>query len=64
MKVNLNQLASELARADNPHARNEDVVAVKIVLAALGKKLRSVGIVEALSILCAIGIRAGKQSGE
>jgi hypothetical protein len=64
MKVNLNQLAAELARADNPHARNEDIVAVKTVLAALGKKLRSAGIVEALSILCAIGIRAGKQSGE
>ena len=64
MKVNLNQLAAELARADNPHARNEDVIAVKTTLAALGKKLRSVGIVEALSILCAIGIRAGKQSGE
>ena len=61
MKVNLNTLASELARADNPQARNEDVVAVKIVLAALGKKLRSVGIVEALSILAAIGIRAGRK---
>ena len=62
MKVNLNTLAAELAKADNPQARNEDIVAVKAVLAALGRKLRTVGIGEALCILAAIGFRAGRKA--
>ncbi len=59
MKINLNQLAAELAKSDNPKGRNEDVIAAKTILAALGRKLRSVDGATATQIVAAIATRAG-----
>lgn len=61
MKINLHTLASELAKFDNPTARNEDIIATETALAALGKKLRSVSFFKALSIIYAIFTRGGRR---
>lgn len=61
MKVNLNHLAVELARMDNPKGRNEDVVAAKTMLAALGRLCREkLTTVETVEVLAAIVSRAGR----
>lgn len=58
-KPNLNKLAEELSLSDGPIGKNLDVVDVRVVLAALGKKLRSVTAVEAIQIIAAIAERGG-----
>ncbi len=60
MKTDLNKLAAELARMDDPESCNFDVIAAESIIAALGKKLRSVGWMARLKIFWAIFKRAGK----
>lgn len=60
MKTNLHNLACELARKDAPGGFNADVISTETALAALGKKLRSVGWIRALRIFRTIWKHAGK----
>lgn len=60
MATNLNKLATELALDDNPKARNEDVVAAKTILAALGRKLRTLPTADVLAVVQALLARAGR----
>ncbi len=62
MKTDLRKLAAELARMDNPKARNEDIVAAQTILAALGNKLRASTDDERVSIFGALLKRAGRKA--
>ena len=59
-RMNLHKLACELAKRDDPKARNIDVVATETTLAALGAKLRDLPMGDALGLLAAIVARSGR----
>lgn len=59
MATNLNKLAAELASSDDKTGIDITVAHAKIVLAALGNRLRECETTEALEILAAIANRAG-----
>ena len=60
--MNLNHLASTLARMDDPKGLNISVVDVKCVLAALGQYLRLHGVFQSMRVFMAIASRAGQRS--
>lgn len=59
--VSLRKLAAELAKMDNPRARDEDIVSTQTALAALGRKLRASTAEEANAINATIMAKAGKR---
>jgi len=59
-RVNLNTLASELAKDDGPAGLNISVTHVKAVLGALGRLMRKENTLRVISVLFAIWNRAGK----
>ena len=61
MKINLNDLANDLAVADNPTGINLTSAHWKAALAVLGKKLRTVSDKRQMAILEAIIERAGTE---
>lgn len=64
MKVNLNELAAELAKMDEPARLNVDVAQAKAVLGALGRELRGMSPDQCTAVVAAIVCRAGKRGAK
>lgn len=59
MKIDLHQLAANLAKMDDPKADNEDIIATETTLAVLGRYLRQQSWWKRHRIFSAVVKRAG-----
>lgn len=64
MKINLNDLANDLAKTDNPDRLNITAAHAKAVLGALGRKLRSISAKKRKEIFEVIRDRAGLEESQ